>query len=94
MRFLAAIAHVCALILAGVLSDLDDRFVSFRSQREFVERVRAAGLPIVQIVTTARDQDHHGLQSEGLRLAADCARGVDDQALTAKYQAARPPGGR
>jgi dienelactone hydrolase len=77
-----------------VLSDLDDRFVSFRSQREFVERVRAAGLPIVQIVATARDQDHHGLQSEGLRLAADCARGVDDQALIAKYQTARPPGGR
>jgi dienelactone hydrolase len=77
-----------------VLSDPDDRFVSFRSQREFVERVRAAGLPIVQIVATARDADHHGLESEGLRLAADCAKGIDDQALIAKYQTAQPPGGR
>jgi pimeloyl-ACP methyl ester carboxylesterase len=77
-----------------VLSDLDDRIVSFRSQREFVERVRAAGLPIVQIVATALDPDHHGLQSEGLRLAADCAKDVDDQALITKFQSAQPPGGR
>ena len=32
-----------------VMSDPDDRFVSFRSQREFVERVRSAGLPILHI---------------------------------------------
>jgi pimeloyl-ACP methyl ester carboxylesterase len=76
-----------------VLSDLEDRFVSFRSQREFVERVRAAGLPIVQIVATAGDQDHHGLQAEGLRLAADCAKGVDHWTLINRYQTRRtaPP---
>jgi hypothetical protein len=74
-----------------VLSDPEDRLVSFRSQREFVERVRAAGLPIVQIAATAGDEDHHGLQSEGLRLAADCAKGVDDQTLIARYQTASQP---
>jgi pimeloyl-ACP methyl ester carboxylesterase len=74
-----------------VLSDPEDRFVSFGSQREFVERVREAGLPIVQISASAADEDHHGLQSEGLRLAADCAKGVDDRTLISRYQTAQPP---
>jgi dienelactone hydrolase len=74
-----------------VLSDPEDRFVSYRSQREFVERVRGAGLPIVQIAAMANDEDRHGLQSEGLRLAADCAKGVDDQTLISRYQTAQPP---
>jgi hypothetical protein len=73
-----------------VLSDPEDRFVSYRSQREFVERVRGAGLPIVQIAAMANDEDRHGLQSEGLRLAADCAKGVDDQTLISRYQTAQP----
>jgi pimeloyl-ACP methyl ester carboxylesterase len=73
-----------------VLSDPQDRIVSFGSQREFVERVRSAGLPIVQIAASAGDEDHHGLQSQGLRLAADCARGVDDQTLIARYRGAPP----
>src|SRR5262249_9878461 len=32
-----------------VISDPDDQVVSFRSQREFVERIRSKGIPILQI---------------------------------------------
>jgi dienelactone hydrolase len=69
-----------------VISDPDDHRVSFRSQREFVERVKAAGLPILHIVAAAGDENFHGLSSQGHRVAADCARDVDDDALIAKYQ--------
>jgi hypothetical protein len=70
------------------------RFVSFRSQREFVERVRAAGLPILHVSAAAGDEDFHGLQAEGLRLAADCAKGVPDETLIARYQSKVRPAGR
>jgi dienelactone hydrolase len=69
-----------------VMSDPDDRIVSFRSQREFVERVRGAGLPILHISAAAGDEDFHGLEAEGRRLASDCAKGVDDQTLISRYQ--------
>ena len=61
-------------------------FVSFRSQREFVERVRNAGLPILHISAAADDEDFHALEAEGRRLASDCAKGVDDQTLISRYQ--------
>ena len=69
-----------------VMSDPDDRIVSFRSQREFVERVRGAGLPILHISAAAGDEDFHGLEAEGRRLASNCAKGVDDQTLISRYQ--------
>jgi len=69
-----------------VLADPDDHLVSFRSQREFVERVKSKGLPILLITAAAGDEDHHGLQSQGLRLAIDCIKGVDDQTLVTRYQ--------
>jgi dienelactone hydrolase len=69
-----------------VMSDPDDRFVSFRSQREFVERVRGAGLPILHISAAAGDEDFHGLESEGRKLASDCSKGVDDATLISRYQ--------
>jgi len=57
-----------------VLADPDDRIVSARSQREFVDRVRSRGLPILHITAAAGDEDHHGLASIGRRLVADCAK--------------------
>lgn len=69
-----------------VLSDPDDRIVSYRSQREFVERVKQKGLPILQVTASAGDKGFHGLTGQGLFIAADCARGVDDEALVARYQ--------
>jgi hypothetical protein len=69
-----------------VMSDPDDKFVSFRAQREFVERVRAAGLAVLHVSAAAGDEDFHGLDNEGRRLASDCAKGVDDQTLTSRYQ--------
>jgi pimeloyl-ACP methyl ester carboxylesterase len=69
-----------------VLSDPDDRIVSFRSQREFVERVKQKGMPILHVTASAGDKGFHGLTGQGLRIAADCAKNVDDDALVARYQ--------
>ena len=48
--------------------------------------MRSAGLPILHISAAAGDEDYHGLDNEGRRLAADCAKGVDDQTLISRYQ--------
>ena len=69
-----------------VVSDPEDKLVSFRSQREFVERVKSKGLPILQITAAAGDADFHGLASVGRRVASDCAKGLDDDALIKRYQ--------
>ena len=58
-----------------VISDPDDRVASFRSQREFVERVKAKGLPILHITTGAGDDKFHGLASQGLRAACGLRQG-------------------
>jgi hypothetical protein len=69
-----------------VMSDPDDQLVSFRSQREFVERVRAKGIPILQITADSGAKEFHGLHNESQRLVADCAKGLNDEALVARYQ--------
>src|SRR5712671_617317 len=74
-----------------VLTDPDDRTVSFHSQREFVERVRSRGLPILHITAAAGDENFHGLASIGRRLAADCAENVDDETLIKRYQTKTAP---
>src|SRR5204863_1933337 len=74
-----------------VVSDPNDRWVSFHSQREFVERVRSRGLPILHITAAAGDEDFHGLASIGRRLATDCAKGVDDETLINRYQTKAAP---
>jgi pimeloyl-ACP methyl ester carboxylesterase len=89
--FYDPIDHVAALaerpgLRLIVVSDPDDRIASFRSQREFVERVRAHDLPIVHITAAARDRQSHNLHAHGIRLAADCAKGMDDQGLVARYR--------
>jgi hypothetical protein len=56
-----------------VVSDRNDKVVSYRSQLEFVERVKAHNLPITHVTATATDKDSHDLFDHGLRLAADCA---------------------
>jgi hypothetical protein len=69
--------------------------VSFRSQREFVERVRARNLPILHVSADAGTENFHGFHNESQSLAIDCAKNMDDDALIAKYQnkAAPPSGG-
>jgi pimeloyl-ACP methyl ester carboxylesterase len=69
-----------------VVSDPDDKIVSFRSQREFVDRVKARNLPVVHITAAAIDKASHNLHAHGIRLAADCAKGMSDQALVARYR--------
>jgi len=74
-----------------VLSDPADRIVSFRSQREFAERVKQKGLPILQVTASAGDKDFHGLSTQGRSIAIDCAKGTDDEALVARYQTKPAP---
>jgi hypothetical protein len=69
-----------------LVSDPDDKNVSFHSQREYVERVKSKGLPILQITAAAGDPNFHGLASVGRRVASDCAKGIDDETLLKRYQ--------
>ena len=75
-----------------VVSDPDDQVMSFRSQREFVERVRARGLPILHITAAAAsaDKNSHDLHVAALRVAAACAKGADDTALVTRFRTRRP----
>jgi hypothetical protein len=74
-----------------VMSDPDDQIVSFRSQREFVERVRAKAIPILQITADSGAKEGHGLHTESQRLVADCAKGMGDEALITRYQTKSVP---
>jgi pimeloyl-ACP methyl ester carboxylesterase len=69
-----------------VMSDPDDQIVSFRSQREFADRARAKGLPILHVSADAGTESFHGLHNESQNMAIDCAKDMDDNALTGKYQ--------
>jgi poly(3-hydroxybutyrate) depolymerase len=69
-----------------VMSDPDDQVVSFHSQWEFAERVRAKSLPILQVSADSGTESFHGLHNESQSMAIDCAKGMDDSALVAKYQ--------
>jgi hypothetical protein len=73
-----------------VMSDPDDQLVSFRSQREFAERVRAKSLPVLQVSADSGTENFHGLHNESV--AIDCAKDMDDSALVAKYQNKATPG--
>jgi len=75
-----------------VMSDPDDQLVSFRSQWEFAERVRAKGLPILHVSADSGTENFHGLHSESQSMAIDCAKDMDDSALVAKYQNKAIPG--
>ena len=88
--FVAAMQHQSGRRMI-VISDPDDRVASFRSQREFVQRIKAKGLPILHVAMAAGDEKFHGLASQGLQVAVDCARDLDDGALIAKHQTKTPP---
>jgi pimeloyl-ACP methyl ester carboxylesterase len=66
-----------------VVSDRNDKLVSYSSQLEFVERVKAHNLPITHVVATATDKDHHGLFSRGHQLAVDCAQNLEAERVWA-----------
>jgi pimeloyl-ACP methyl ester carboxylesterase len=74
-----------------VMSDPDDQVVSFHSQWEFAERVRAKSLPILQVSADSGTESFHGLHNESQSMAIDCAKGMDDSALVAKYQSKATP---
>jgi hypothetical protein len=77
-RFYDPIDHVNAMkqrpdLRLFVVSDRKDKLVSYRSQLEFVERVKAHNLPITHVTGTATDKDSHGLFAYGHQLADNCA---------------------
>ena len=48
-------------------------------------------VPILHITAAAGDENFHGLASIGRRLAADCAKNVDDETLIKRYQTKTAP---
>jgi dienelactone hydrolase len=74
-----------------VMSDPDDQITSYRSQREFVERVRARNLPILHVGADSGAETFHGLHNESQSMGIDCAKNMDDDALIAKYQKKTAP---
>jgi pimeloyl-ACP methyl ester carboxylesterase len=74
-----------------VISDPDDRRAPYHSQREFVERVRVKGLSVLHVIAAASHGQAHELGAVGLRLAVDCANGIDDITLIRRYQTKVPP---
>jgi pimeloyl-ACP methyl ester carboxylesterase len=56
-----------------VVSDPNDKLVSYRSQLEFVVRAKAHNLPITHVTATATDKNSHGLFAYGHQLADNCA---------------------
>jgi hypothetical protein len=68
-----------------VMSDPSDRIVSYGSQAAFVQLVRLQNTSVLHLLTDASDKDHHGLAGQGIRAAADCAKGVSDQELVKTY---------
>jgi pimeloyl-ACP methyl ester carboxylesterase len=69
-----------------VLSDLEDRIVSYASQLAFVDRAKEWNTPVLHVTAVAGDKDHHGLTSIGLQIASDCAKGVSDAELVKRHQ--------
>ena len=90
IEFVATMQHQPGRRLI-VMSDPDDRIVSYRGQREFFERVKAKGLPILLITADSGQENFHGLSEQATRAAIDCAKDVDDAALIAKYQTKATP---
>ena len=88
-RFYDPIDHVNAMkqrpgLRLFVVSDRNDKLVSYRSQLEFVERVKAHNLPITHVTATATDKNSHDLFAHGHRLAVDCANEARDQVVVNK----------
>ena len=88
-RFYDPIDHVNTMrqrpgLRLFVVSDRNDKLVSYRSQLEFVERVKAHNLPITHVTATATDKNSHDLFDHGLRLAVDCANEARDQVVVNK----------
>jgi pimeloyl-ACP methyl ester carboxylesterase len=73
-----------------VVSDRNDKRVSYRSQLEFVERVKARNLPITHVIATATDKNSHDLFDRGLRLAVDCANEARDQVVVSNVSGQGP----
>jgi dienelactone hydrolase len=95
-RFYDPIDHVHAMkqrpgLRLFVVSDRNDKKVSYRSQLEFVERVKKHNLPITHVTTTATDKDSHDLFAHGHRLAVECANKARDQVAVASENL-KPPG--
>jgi len=90
-KFYDPIDHVNAMkqrpvVRLFVVSDRNDKQVSYRSQLEFVERVKAHNLPITHVIATAADKDSHDLFVDGLRLAVDCAKNLEAERTLGRQQ--------
>ena len=61
-----------------VVADPLDRSVSFDSQKEFHEKLVAAGIPSTVLTAVAKDKMHHRISPEAQRVASWCKAGMSD----------------
>jgi hypothetical protein len=61
-----------------VVGDPLDRSVSFDSQKEFHEKLVAAGIASTVLTAVAKDKMHHRIAPEAQRVASWCKAGVSD----------------
>jgi hypothetical protein len=98
-RFYDPIDHVNAMkqrpdLRLFVVSDRNDKIVSYRSQLVFVDWVKAHNLPITHVTATATDEDSHGLSDHGLRIALNCASPEREADVVLYEQDAAEPQGK
>lgn len=67
-----------------VVGDPLDRSVSFESQKEFQEKLVAAGIPATLLTTQASDKMHHRIAPQAQRVAAWCKAGMNDADIQAR----------
>ena len=66
-----------------VLGDPMDRSVSFDSQKEFQEKLVAAGIAATLLTAQAKDKMHHRIAPEAQRVASWCKAGMSDADIQA-----------
>jgi hypothetical protein len=67
-----------------VVTDPEDKTVSFRSQTAFVQQLRKAGGKVEQYFVEAMDDKHHGVTPYSLRTVAACVRGATPTEISAE----------
>lgn len=70
-----------------VVGDPLDRSVSFDSQKEFQEKLVAAGIPATLLTAQAKDKMHHRIAPEAQRVAGWCKAGWTDEKIQARLLA-------
>lgn len=69
-----------------IVGDPQDRSVSFESQREFHDKLVAAGIRSTLLTAEAKDKMHHRIAPEAQRVAGWCRAGLSDAEIQARLK--------